>query len=66
VDGIVLVVEASRTKREDLTQCLEMLSSFNLLGVVLNKVNKKDEKGSYYDYYQADSFKKPKKKFFGF
>ena len=66
VDGIVLVVEAGRTTREDLEQCLEMLKNFKVLGFVLNKVDRKEGGDSYYDYYQADVFKKSKKKFFGF
>ena len=41
VDGIVLVIEAGRTTREDLAQCLEMFKNFNVLGFVLNKVTKK-------------------------
>jgi exopolysaccharide/PEP-CTERM locus tyrosine autokinase len=65
VDGIVLVVEAGRTTREDLAQCLEMLKDFNVMGVVLNKVNKIEVKDFYSDYYQTDFSKKPKKKFFG-
>ena len=66
VDGIVVVVEAGRTTREDLSQCLEMLQNFNVLGVVLNKMEKKEKNNLYYDYYQADEMKKPKKRFFGF
>ena len=66
VDGIVLVVEAGRTTREDLAQCLEMFKNFNVLGFVLNKVDRKEGGDPYSDYYQADVFKKPKKKFFGF
>ena len=65
-DGIVLVIEAGRTTREDLAQCLEMLQSFNVLGVVLNKAEKQEKKQSYYDYYGTDVMKKPKKSFFGF
>ena len=65
MDGIVLVIEAGRTTREELAQCLEMVSEFNVLGLVLNKVNRKKGEDSYYDYYQSDTFK-PKKKFFGF
>lgn len=66
VDGIILVVEANRTSREDLAQCLEMLKNFKVLGFVLNKVDRKEGGEPYYDYYQADVFKKSKKKFFGF
>lgn len=66
VDGIVIVIEAGRTTREDIQQCLEMLQEFNVLGIVLNKVRYKEEENSYYDYYRTDTEKKPRKKFFGF
>lgn len=66
VDGIVLVIEAGRTRREDLVQSIEMLKDYNIMGIVLNKVAGKKADDSYADYYQADAFKKPKKKFFGF
>jgi protein-tyrosine kinase len=66
VDGIVVVVEAGRTTREDLSHCLEMLENFNVLGIVLNKMEKKERKDLYYDYYSDDLGKKPKKKIFGF
>ena len=65
VDGIVLVIEAGRTTREDLAETIEMFQKFNIFGFVLNKVTKKKAGDSYNDYYQADKFKKPKKKFFG-
>ncbi len=65
VDGIVLVVEAGRTSREDLEQCIVMLKEYNLLGIVLNKVKGKGQEDYYNDYYSANEFKKPKKKFFG-
>jgi protein-tyrosine kinase len=64
-DGIVLVIEAGRTTREDLTQCLEMLQRFNVLGIVLNKTEKKGKKESYEDYYQSNAMKKHRKSFFG-
>lgn len=51
VDGIVLVIEAGQTTREELAECLKLLGEFNLLGIVLNKV-KKDKQQHYYDYYQ--------------
>jgi Mrp family chromosome partitioning ATPase len=65
VDGIVLVIEAGRTTREDLAASIEMLKNFNILGIILNKVTKKKGEDSYYDYYQVDTNKKSKKKFFG-
>jgi protein-tyrosine kinase len=65
MDGIVLVIEAGQTTREALSQCLEMVSEFNVLGVVINKIAKNKGEAAYYDYYQSDTFQKPKKKFFG-
>ena len=65
VDGIVVVAEAGRTTREDLSQSLEMLQNFNVLGIVLNKMEKKEKSNSYYDYYR-DDMKQSKKKYFGF
>ncbi|OGP70507.1 MAG: hypothetical protein A2Y80_05700 [Deltaproteobacteria bacterium RBG_13_58_19] len=38
VDGVVVVVEAGKTSREDIERCQEMLKQFNLLGFVLNKL----------------------------
>lgn len=64
MDGIVLIIEAGHTTREELAQCLEMVSDFNVLGLVLNKIDRKKGEDAYYDYYQSDTFK-PKKKFFG-
>ena len=66
VDGIVVVIEAARTTREDVLQSLEMLQPFNVLGIVLNKIEKKEKSNQYYDYYQVNMMKKSKKKFFGF
>ena len=66
MDGIVLVIEAGHTTREEVAQCLDMVSDFNVLGLVLNKINRKKGEDLYYDYYQSDTFQKPKKKFFGF
>jgi exopolysaccharide/PEP-CTERM locus tyrosine autokinase len=65
VDGIVLVIEAGRTTREDLAETLELFKNFNVFGFVLNKVTREKPGDSYTDYYQADKFKKPKNKFFG-
>ncbi len=38
VDGIIVVVEAGKTSREDIERCQGMLNKFNLLGFVLNKL----------------------------
>ena len=37
VDGVVLVVEASRTPRRDVKAALDLLSERNLIGMVVNK-----------------------------
>jgi protein-tyrosine kinase len=52
VDGIIVVVEAGRTSREDIERCKEMLKKFNLLGFVLNKV---EMLHSEYDYYHHNA-----------
>jgi protein-tyrosine kinase len=39
VDGILVVVEAEKTSRENIQRCQEMLKKFNLLGLVLNKAD---------------------------
>jgi len=39
MDGIIVVVEAGKTAREDIERCQKMLEKFNLLGFVLNKVD---------------------------
>ncbi len=49
VDGIILVVEMGRTRREDIQRCLELLKDFPILGTVLNKVEGPDL--GYYYYY---------------
>ena len=37
VDGIILVVEARRTTRQELTETLEQLKGRNIIGIILNK-----------------------------
>jgi len=39
VDGIILVVEAGSTPREEITRALQMLKEFPVLGLVLNKID---------------------------
>ncbi len=52
VDGIILVVEANKTPREDIDRCLEMLKKFPVLGFVLNKTMHQENKDYYYSYSQ--------------
>lgn len=50
VDGIILVVEAGRTSREDISRCLEMVKNFPVLGLVLNKARIQPKAYEYYHY----------------
>ena len=59
VDGIILVVEAGSTPREEITRALEMLKEFPVLGCVLNKIDPVELSYEYYKYYpDRDSQKK--------
>ena len=61
VDGIVLVVEAGGTPREEITHALAMLKGFPVLGCVLNKIDPIELSYGYYKYYpDHDSQKKLK------
>jgi protein-tyrosine kinase len=48
-DGIIVVVRARKTPKEDLARCMDMLEGFPILGYVMNGF---DETGSsrYYRY----------------
>ena len=48
VDGVVVVVEARKTSRDDLERCKEMLENFPVLGYVFNKVDNLDSKRYYH------------------
>jgi len=55
VDGIILVVEAGSTPREEITRSLEMLKAFPVLGCVLNKIDPVELSYGYYKYkYYSD------------
>ncbi len=59
VDGIILVVEAGSTPREEITRALETLKEFPMLGCVLNKIDPVGLSYNYLQYYPArDSQKK--------
>lgn len=51
VDGIILVVEAGSTPREEITHALETLQPFPVLGCVLNKIDPRELSYSYHQYY---------------
>jgi protein-tyrosine kinase len=61
VDGIILVVEAESTPKEEINRCVELLKDFPLLGFVLNKVELKAL--SYGYHYPYDSGKSVEKKY---
>lgn len=65
VDGIILVVEAGQTTREELAECLKLLHDFNLTGIVLNKVKKEASRSYYYNYYQKNVATKSWWRWFG-
>jgi capsular exopolysaccharide synthesis family protein len=59
VDGIILVVAAGSTPREEITHAVEMLKKFKVLGCVLNKVDPVELSYDYDNYYpDEDSQKK--------
>jgi len=55
VDGIILVVEMGKTRREDIQRCLELLKDFPVLGTVLNKVAGSESGYYYYPAYHHDN-----------
>ena len=59
VDGIILVVEAGSTPREEITRALVTLKEFPVLGCVLNKIDPRGLSYNYLQYYpDRDSQKK--------
>jgi protein-tyrosine kinase len=59
VDGIILVMEAGSTPREEIIHALKMLKEFPILGSVLNKIDPLELPYDYYKYYpERDSQKK--------
>jgi capsular exopolysaccharide synthesis family protein len=60
VDGILLIVEAGSTPREEITRALKTLQEFPVLGCVLNKI---DPRGLSYNYLQYYPDRDPQKKF---
>jgi Mrp family chromosome partitioning ATPase len=61
VDASLLVVEATKTRREDVQQCLEMLKDFKVLGTILNKMPVEPQSAS--RYYQGDTSLEANKNF---
>lgn len=56
VDGVLVVVDASRARKDKLLQLKTVLSQANVhvLGCVANKLQHKRSDGSYYYYYQVE------------
>jgi protein-tyrosine kinase len=61
VDGIVMVVAARHTGREDLKRCQQMLQGRPIVGYVLNKAEDMTN-SRYYTYYRNNG--KPQKSWF--
>jgi len=61
VDGIVLVIEAGKTQESAAKQCLKMIDKAKtpFLGLVINKLNFKNEYGpyNYYNSYYKDYYR---------
>jgi non-specific protein-tyrosine kinase len=57
VDGTILVINASRTRRGDVRHGRDALAKVNarVLGVVLNRLSGRARAGYYYDYYAEDT-----------
>jgi capsular exopolysaccharide synthesis family protein len=51
IDSTLLVVSEGTSKKEELTQTVELLGGANLLGTVLNNSGESRSGGGYYDYY---------------
>jgi exopolysaccharide/PEP-CTERM locus tyrosine autokinase len=61
MDGIIMVVEAGRTAREDIVRAADLLKGFPVMGFVLNKLDSAPRAYSYYDrYYRDRNYKKKK------
>jgi protein-tyrosine kinase len=59
VDGIILIVAAGSTPREEITRALQTLQEFPVLGCVLNKIDPRGLSYNYLQYYpDRDSQKK--------
>jgi protein-tyrosine kinase len=54
VDGIILVVEASKTPREEIVHAMDLLKEFPVLGSVLNKIDSAPLSYGYYPKYYGD------------
>jgi protein-tyrosine kinase len=52
VDGIILVVECSKTPREEIVHAIGLLKEFQVLGFVLNKIDTMPMSYGYYPKYQ--------------
>lgn len=63
MDGILLVIEAGKTAKEDIERCQEMLKKFRFLGFVLNKTEEILSQGYYYPYTKRVQPSTPKRKF---
>ena len=59
IDGIILVVEASKTPREQILEAMELLNDKPILGLVMNKFSsiRNRSYGGYYGHYGSYQYK---------
>ena len=62
IDGIILIVDAGRTRNSEIKKCVEELRRVhaNLIGLVLNRMSKRDGGYGYYYYYEEGEKRKHK------
>jgi protein-tyrosine kinase len=65
VDGIILVVEMGRTPREDIQKCVDLLKDYPIIGLVLNKVDERDQECHYYCSHETSEPPEGKKGLLG-
>jgi protein-tyrosine kinase len=65
VDGIIVVVEMGKTSREDIQKCVGALKNFPIIGLVLNKVEKRDHECYYYYAHKNEEGTNLKKRLLG-
>jgi protein-tyrosine kinase len=65
VDGIILVMQMGKTSREDILKCVEVFKNFPVIGLILNKVDKRDHECYYYYDHKNEEGANLKKRLLG-
>jgi exopolysaccharide/PEP-CTERM locus tyrosine autokinase len=55
MDGVLLVVQAEKTSRQDVAEALERLKGRNILGVVMNNLSEMEKTYNYKPYEESES-----------